>query len=181
MGGGLGGHQHLMAMDLTTRHPVPPEGYAVTVETVGAVTHVRVPDAADGQAAKGQVAAVVEVVVVDQVQTQEAHRRRGPGALVMCTLADRAVEEGATLGVLGATDAGRALYESLGWKRHPTLAECVYSPEVPQPRRRPSRPPEQPRPRAPLGRRQPPPEPLLIESNALTSRHAPTAPWAAGP
>ena len=58
--------------------------------------------------------------------TAEAHRRRGLGAFVMRTLADRALEQGAVLGVLGATDAGRALYETLGWKKHTTLAECIY-------------------------------------------------------
>jgi predicted GNAT family acetyltransferase len=62
------------------------------------------------------------------VVTEEAHRRRGLGGLVMRTLADRALEEGAALGVLGAIDAGRALYETLGWKKHATLAECVYRP-----------------------------------------------------
>ncbi|MFF9510208.1 hypothetical protein ACF1BU_26215 [Streptomyces sp. NPDC014724] len=44
------------------------------------------------------------------------------------TLADRAVEQGAAVGVLGATDAGRARYEALGWKKHSTLAECIYRP-----------------------------------------------------
>lgn len=119
---------HLMAVDLMATDPVAPAGYTVTVETVGAVTYARVLDAAGEQAAQGQMASLGEAVVVDRVVTEEAHRRRGLGSFVMRTLADRALETGAVLGVLGATDAGHALYGALGWKKHTTLAECSYRP-----------------------------------------------------
>ncbi|MEU9124768.1 GNAT family N-acetyltransferase [Streptomyces sp. NPDC048506] len=119
---------HLMAVDLMATYPVAPQGYTATVETIGAVTYARVVDAAGELAAKGQMAALGQAVVVDRVVTEEAHRRRGLGDFVMRTLADHALEEGAVLGVLGATDAGRALYETLGWKKHTTLAECIYRP-----------------------------------------------------
>lgn len=119
---------HLMAVDLMATNPAAPEGYTAAVETVGAVTHARVLDAAGKQAAQGQMASLGEVVVMDRVVTEEAHRRRGLGNFVMRTLSDHALKEGAALGVLGATDAGRALYETLGWKKHATLAEYVYRP-----------------------------------------------------
>ncbi len=119
---------HLMALDLMATYPVAPEGYTTTVETAGTVTCVRVLDAAGEQAAKGQMAAVGDAVVMDRVVTEEAYRRRGLGNVVMRKLADRALEEGAALGVLGATDAGRALYETLGWKKRATLVACVYRP-----------------------------------------------------
>ncbi|MFE9426789.1 GNAT family N-acetyltransferase [Kitasatospora sp. NPDC006697] len=119
---------HLMAVDLMATHPAPPDGYTTTVETIGAVTCIRVLDAAGEQAAKGQMAVLGEAVVVDRVVTEETHRRRGLGGFVMRSLADHALREGAVLGVLGATDAGRALYETLGWKKHATLAECIYRP-----------------------------------------------------
>lgn len=117
-----------MATDLLATDPVAPEGYTVSVEISGAVTFLRVLDGAGEQAAKGQMAAVGDAVIVDRVVTEEAHRRRGLGGFVMRSLADRAVADGAVLGVLGATDAGRALYETLGWKKHATLAECIYQP-----------------------------------------------------
>ncbi|MFE7544722.1 GNAT family N-acetyltransferase [Streptomyces platensis] len=119
---------HLMAVDLMATDPVAPEGYTATVETIGAVTYARVLDAVGEPAAQGQMASLGEAVVVDRMVTEEAHRRRGLGNFVMRTLADRALETGAVLGVLGATDAGRALYETLGWKKHTTLAECSYRP-----------------------------------------------------
>ncbi|QHC23121.1 GNAT family N-acetyltransferase [Streptomyces sp. GS7] len=119
---------HLMAVRLRTSNPRAPEGYRALVETADGVTYVRVFDAAGRFAAKGQLAALGEAGVVDRVVTEEAHRRRGLGAFVMRTLADRAVADGVTLGVLGATDEGRALYETLGWKRHAALAACIYRP-----------------------------------------------------
>ncbi|BAU83060.1 hypothetical protein SLA_2126 [Streptomyces laurentii] len=119
---------HLMAADLTVTALRPPEGYGVTVEYLEGVIHARVSDAAGRPAAQGQAALLGETAVMDRVVTDEAHRRRGLGGLVMRTLADEAVARGAGTGVLGATDPGRALYETLGWKKHATIAECVYRP-----------------------------------------------------
>ncbi|MFC5187260.1 GNAT family N-acetyltransferase [Actinomadura harenae] len=119
---------HLMAVDLAPARPVAPEGYTVSLERVGDVVHATVLDAAGEQAAKGQMAVLGEAVVVDRVRTEEGHRRRGLGGFVMHTLTDRAVELGAVQGVLGATDAGHALYETLGWKKHATIAECIFRP-----------------------------------------------------
>ncbi|MGW1373578.1 GNAT family N-acetyltransferase [Streptomyces sp. NPDC002446] len=119
---------HLMAADLTATAPVTPEGYTVSVETRGGVVHLEVHDAEGELAAQGQMAVLGRATVVDRVITQETHRRRGLGSLVMRTLADHAVAEDATLGILGATDEGRALYETLGWKTHAPLAACIYRP-----------------------------------------------------
>ncbi|SEN46553.1 Acetyltransferase (GNAT) family protein [Actinacidiphila rubida] len=119
---------HLMATDLTPTAPRTPGGYAVAVDHRDGVVHVRVRDAAGRPAARGQAAIVGDAAVVDQVVTEEAHRRLGLGRVVMRTLADQAVDRGAGTGILVATDAGRALYETLGWKKHATLAECIYRP-----------------------------------------------------
>ncbi len=119
---------HLMAIDLTATTPCTPEGYGVDVEYLHEVIHVRVLDEAGKPAAQGQAAIIGEAAVVDRVVTAEAHRRRGLGNFVMRTLADHASARGADMGVLGATDAGRALYETLGWKKHSTIAECIYRP-----------------------------------------------------
>ncbi|MEV0282291.1 GNAT family N-acetyltransferase [Streptomyces sp. NPDC050610] len=119
---------HLMATDLVATNPAEPDGYTTVVETRGSVIYVRVLDATGEPAARGQIALAGEAAIADQVETWEAHRRRGLGQFVMRTLADQAVREGAGLGVLAATDAGRALYESLGWKKHAPVGECIYRP-----------------------------------------------------
>ncbi|MEU8350145.1 GNAT family N-acetyltransferase [Streptomyces sp. NPDC048845] len=109
-----------------------PEGYRLRVWTRGGVTRALV-HAPDGSfAARGQIAAPAPTssrpaaFVVDQVETSARHRRLGLGALVMRTLANTAVEAGATTGVLGATVDGRALYESLGWRVHAPLTGLVF-------------------------------------------------------
>ncbi|MGX1758672.1 GNAT family N-acetyltransferase [Streptomyces lydicus] len=119
---------HLMAVDLQVTDPVVPQGYTAAVETEDGVVRVRVRDAAGDTAAGGRMAVLGRATVVDGVTTEEGHRRRGLGNFVMRTLADHAVAEGAELGILGATDDGRALYETLGWKVHAPLAACIYRP-----------------------------------------------------
>jgi ribosomal protein S18 acetylase RimI-like enzyme len=119
---------HLMTVDLTPTTPRTPPGYTVDVEYVDGVVQVRVRDEAGGAAAQGQAALVGDAAVVDRVVTAESHRRRGLGSFVMGALADHAAARGAAVGVLGATDAGRALYETLDWKKVSTIAECIYRP-----------------------------------------------------
>lgn len=119
---------HLMATDLLATHPATPEGYTASARIEDRVLYVELCDAVGAPAARGQLALLGEAVVIDRVVTEQAHRRRGLGSFVMRTLADRAVAEGATLGVLGATDEGRALYETLDWKRYSALADCIYRP-----------------------------------------------------
>ncbi|MBC2879149.1 MULTISPECIES: GNAT family N-acetyltransferase [Streptomyces] len=121
---------HLMAVDLAppAGPSTAPPGYVASVNEADGVLHVRVTDAAGGPAAKGQLVVVGDVAVVDRVVTEEAHRRRGLGRLVMRTLGEHALAAGAFTGVLGATDDGRALYETLGWKRHTALTACAYRP-----------------------------------------------------
>ncbi|MGW7486219.1 GNAT family N-acetyltransferase [Streptomyces sp. NPDC054786] len=120
---------HLMAVDLRVTEPVAPKGYTASVQTREGVVHVQVHDAAGEPAAQGQMAVLGRATVIDRVTTEETHRRRGLGNFVMRTLVDHAVAEGADLGVLGATDDGRALYETLGWKTHTPLAACIYRPQ----------------------------------------------------
>ncbi|WP_030671560.1 GNAT family N-acetyltransferase [Streptomyces sp. NRRL B-1347] len=119
---------YLMSADLRATHPAVPDGYAVSVETHDGVTFVRVHDETGAPAARGQMAVLGEATVVDRVVTEEAHRRRGLGSCVMGVLADEALARGAGLGVLGATDDGHALYETLGWKLRAPLTACIYRP-----------------------------------------------------
>jgi ribosomal protein S18 acetylase RimI-like enzyme len=116
----------LMATGLRPSEVHAPDGYAVTTKTEAGVTFVRVLTADGAVAARGQIAVTGESAVVDQVETDPAHQRRGLGSLVMRTLANDAVAQGASTGVLGASAEGRALYEALGWKVHAPLAGFVY-------------------------------------------------------
>ncbi|MEV6105892.1 GNAT family N-acetyltransferase [Streptomyces sp. NPDC051940] len=92
-----------------------PDGFRLRTWTRGGVTQALL-TAPDGSlAARGQVAPTGPTAVFDRIETSPAHRRRGFGSLVMDTLGAAARNAGAQTGVLGATVAGRGLYESLGW------------------------------------------------------------------
>ncbi|MGW1725467.1 GNAT family N-acetyltransferase [Streptomyces sp. NPDC002306] len=121
---------YLMTVPLTVPRPGPasasvpgaggladlPDGYRPRVWSRGGVIRAMV-TAPDGSlAARGQITPVGGTAVADQIETSPAHRRRGLGGTVMRTLQRAAAEQGAETGVLAGTPAGRALYETLGWR-----------------------------------------------------------------
>jgi hypothetical protein len=108
--------QHLMGLRLAPapRRP-PPPGYRVDVSPEPGAVQVRV-HAADGAvAARGRVGLGERYAVMDQIETEVPHQRRGLGRVVMATLGDQALAQGLTAAALLASDQGRALYEALGW------------------------------------------------------------------
>lgn len=108
---------HLMATQLGRERPEPPTGYAIDLSTTGAVTRVRVLDRNGDEAAHGQYARTGRYAIVDKVETDPAHQRRGLGSTVMRVLSAHATGSGQTTGLLAATDQGRALYTRIGWRR----------------------------------------------------------------
>ena len=65
---------------------------------------------------KGRLTVIDRHAVYDQIIIAPAHRRKGLGRIIMAALTEQALHRGATDGLLTATDAGRALYEGLGWQ-----------------------------------------------------------------
>ncbi|MEU0374057.1 GNAT family N-acetyltransferase [Streptomyces sp. NPDC006283] len=117
----------LMSAELRRTETAVPDGYTLKTWTRGGVVRALVV-AADGSfAARAQIAPTGRTAVVDQVETAPEHRRKGLGRLVMHTLHNAAIEQGATVGVLGGTPDGRALYESLGWRVHAPLVSLFHS------------------------------------------------------
>ncbi|KOV78566.1 GNAT family N-acetyltransferase [Nocardia sp. NRRL S-836] len=111
----VGAPEYLMSVELGVRAPVtPPAPYAVELRGTGDVRDAVV--LAGGEvAAKGRVAVHGRAAVIDVVETDPAHRRRGLGSVVMSELTRAAAARGATRAVLVATEAGLALYRGLGW------------------------------------------------------------------
>ncbi|MGW3404401.1 GNAT family N-acetyltransferase [Streptomyces zhihengii] len=107
--------------------PAVPAGLTLRTWRRGGVVRVMV-TAADGSfAARGQVAATGATAVVDQIETAPHHRRKGLGRLVMHTLQQAALDQGAGVAVLGASPDGRALYESLGWQVQAPLVSLFHT------------------------------------------------------
>ncbi|MFE2283828.1 GNAT family N-acetyltransferase [Streptomyces sp. NPDC059443] len=114
-----GGAGYLMSAPLPAGQAqalAEPDGYRLSTWTRAGVTRALVRTADGAFAARGQIAVTGLGAVVDQVETDPAHQRRGLGRLVMRSLTAAAAGQGATAGVLGATPEGRALYETMGWR-----------------------------------------------------------------
>lgn len=101
--------------DLPHARPACPPSYAVDIRSLGAVTEVRILSASGGLAASGYAAETEHVFIYDRIITAPEHQRRGLGRLLMATLRD-AKQTASTPERLVATEEGRALYESLGWR-----------------------------------------------------------------
>lgn len=102
-----------------------PDGYCAA--SVAHNTNVLTVEVKNGNdiAARGQLALDGRVGVFDQVVTDEAHRRRGLGTLVMGLLSESAARMGVDKGVLVATEDGLKLHTALGWVVHSPVASAV--------------------------------------------------------
>jgi GNAT superfamily N-acetyltransferase len=90
-------------------------GYRVSLEAEHGGYIARVTHVSGELAASGRAALHAGCAVFDQIVTEEAHRRLGLGTVVMQTLDALAERASVTERLLVATEAGRALYERLGW------------------------------------------------------------------
>lgn len=90
-------------------------GYVATVEVEHAACVVRFVDPTGQAAASGRVVLNRGTAVFDRIETLEPHRRRGLATALMCALDALAEQAGVSERLLVATEAGRALYISLGW------------------------------------------------------------------
>jgi len=92
--------------------PMPAD---VVVDAVDGVAFLRIE--VDGvRAARGQVALVGRDAVFDCIETEEPYRGRGLGGQIVAGLTAWAVSQGADTGLLVASDEGRALYRTVGWR-----------------------------------------------------------------
>lgn len=101
---------------LTIAPPDQCDGYFVAVTGAGNVLIAMAVTRSGDIVAGGRVALVGDIAVFDQISTQEAHQRKGLGSAVMRALENEAADRGAARGILVATDAGCALYLTLGWQ-----------------------------------------------------------------
>jgi GNAT superfamily N-acetyltransferase len=109
-------------VEFAPEYGVGPAASEFGVEVVtGVVECARVVDRSGFVAARGMVAVVGADAVMHDIQTDPAHRRRGLGSVVMAVLSRRAVERGATTGLLMATADGVQLYQKLGWLLRATM------------------------------------------------------------
>ncbi|MFK4791368.1 GNAT family N-acetyltransferase [Microbacterium sp. ZW T5_56] len=96
----------------------------IIIEVVDGVAHAAMM-VDDTVAARGQVAVVDGVAVLDRIETHPEFRRQGRGRVVVESLQTWAHGQGARHGVLLASPDGRALYSALGWRETMPAATFV--------------------------------------------------------
>ncbi|MYM37999.1 GNAT family N-acetyltransferase [Duganella qianjiadongensis] len=100
---------------VTAKLALPPD-YRISLDAEYGGYIARVIHVSEGLAASGRIALHGRCAVFDQVVTEQTHRRLGLGRAVMLTLEAIAEKAGVTERLLVATQAGRPLYEHLGWR-----------------------------------------------------------------
>ena len=107
--------EFLMWSDLARDAPRSVDGYRATTQIEGKFASVQLFARSGEIAASGQIAVVDSYATFDKIVTAENHQRRGLGRSVMSMLSKLSLDLGAQFGTLVATEAGLALYTTLGW------------------------------------------------------------------
>lgn len=102
-----------------------PDAYRLDLITDMPVPMARIFTATGEIAAMGRIAFVEDFVIYDRIETHPDHRRRGLGSIVMKALGSMGAAYGKQKGILVATTAGRALYETLGWQLYSEYTSVV--------------------------------------------------------
>jgi GNAT superfamily N-acetyltransferase len=105
-----------------------PDRYRLDLTEMNGITTCLIYSNEGEEAARGSLVIADGMAVYDRIRTQDAHQRKGLGGLVMANLQQAAHELGRERDMLCATDAGRALYETLGWQVHSLYTSAVIRP-----------------------------------------------------
>jgi len=107
---------YAMASPAYRSSPEPlPQGYRLELQRGPQAAHAFVLSFEGELAAWGHLGIGEHAAVADRIVTHPEHRRRGLGRAVMSALATARSDPGQPQ-ILVATEAGRQLYESLGWR-----------------------------------------------------------------
>ncbi|WP_322964473.1 GNAT family N-acetyltransferase [Sphingomonas fuzhouensis] len=95
--------------------PSTPKGYRIAMSRTDQVITVRILDDGGALAASGYAADTPDAFVYDRIVTAPEHRRKGLGRALMAALGS-AKRHASAPSLLTATEEGRALYTTLGWR-----------------------------------------------------------------
>jgi GNAT superfamily N-acetyltransferase len=96
--------------------PPLPAGYTAQLSVEHGASVLNVVHAGGQPAAAGRVVLHRGTAVFDRIETREAHRRKGLATFLMGALDSLAQQESVSERLLVATEAGRDLYQQLGWQ-----------------------------------------------------------------
>ncbi|WP_343636268.1 GNAT family N-acetyltransferase [Fluviicola sp.] len=93
-----------------------PKGYRTEFDTYNSTIVLRIISPDGEPASSGRLILVDDLAVYDRIMTEKNHQRKGLAAFLMRELERIALSENISKNFLVATEQGRGLYESLGWK-----------------------------------------------------------------
>lgn len=96
--------------------------YKLEFENYDSTYIVRIIDRDNELAAIGHLIIVKDTAVYDRIVTEPNHRRKGLASIVIKELEKIAISKEITNNFLVATEEGKKLYESVGWKLY-----CLYT------------------------------------------------------
>lgn len=92
------------------------EGYHLEFSEYNTTFVIRIVTENGEQASIGRVSLIDDVAVYDRIVTEIKHQRKGLASFLLKELEKIALSKGFTHNLLVATEEGKLLYESLGWK-----------------------------------------------------------------
>lgn len=101
------------------------EGYRIESEKYNSTTVIKIIAENGELASVGRVVMVDDLAVYDRIITEEKHQRKGLATFLMQELEKVAVSRGISNNFLVATEAGRSLYQSMGWKLYSPYTSVV--------------------------------------------------------
>lgn len=93
-----------------------PDGYELEFDHYNSTTHVKIITKTGELASTGRIVIIEDLAVYDRISTEEDHRRKGLATFMMKELERIAISKNVHRFFLVATEEGKALYQSLGWR-----------------------------------------------------------------
>lgn len=94
------------------------EGYHLEFSEYNTTFVVRIAAENGEQASIGRVSLIDDIAVYDRIITEKNHQRKGLATFLLKELEKIALSKGITNNLLVATEEGKLLYETLGWKMY---------------------------------------------------------------
>ena len=104
-----------------------PNGYRLELDQYNSTFVVKIVTKNNELASIGRLAIVEDLAVYDRISTENNHKRKGLATFVMKELEKIALSKGIYNNFLVATEQGKTLYESLGWKLYSFYTSIVIS------------------------------------------------------
>lgn len=99
--------------------------YKLEITNYNSTSLIRIVTQKGEVAATGRLILIDDLAVYDRILTDDNHKRKGLATFLMKELEKKALSKGISKNFLVATEEGKYLYESLGWKLYSLYTSIV--------------------------------------------------------